>query len=241
MAEITEVDDFDLYNTPTTTTPTTTPSVAPTSWIDDVLSAAGTTGSELLGQLGPMALKYGIDQAFPGLNDTQRAMAGYQGEIPQYSVLRDRVPNTYDPNRRAGSSGQRYFTDTQYVPKGSGNPLQTDAAGLAALNAANPARETKPVQPLAAGGIASMNKGRYLNGDTDGMADKVKANIEGEQEARLSDGEFIVPADVVAHIGNGNSEAGAKQLFSMMDRIRKARTGNKKQGKKINPKDFLPV
>ena len=86
-----------------------------------------------------------------------------------------------------------------------------------------------------------MKQGRYLNGATDGMADKVKASIDGTQEARLSDGEFVVPADVVAHLGNGNSEAGAKQLFSMMDRIRKARTGNKKQGKKVNPRDYLPA
>jgi hypothetical protein len=73
------------------------------------------------------------------------------------------------------------------------------------------------------------------------MADKVPARIDGQQEARLSDGEFVVPADVVSHLGNGNSEAGAKVLFAMMDRIRNARTGNKKQGKKINARKMLPA
>ena len=211
------------------------------SWIDDILGAVGDTAvnaiPNLLNTAGSAALNYGINALFPGATDTQREMAGYQGEIPQYDVLRERVPDTYAADRRPGSGGQRYFTDTQYVPKGQGNAEQVDAAGLAALNLANPAREVR----LAQGGIASMKQGRYLNGATDGMADKVKASIDGTQEARLSDGEFVVPADVVAHLGNGNSEAGAKQMFSMMDRIRKARTGNKKQGKKVNPRDYLPA
>lgn len=90
------------------------------------------------------------------------------------------------------------------------------------------------------GGIAALAGGRYLNGATDGMADKVPARIDNMQEARLSDGEFVVPADVVSHLGNGNSNAGAKQLYGMMDRVRKARTGRTEQGKEINPKQFMP-
>jgi len=209
------------------------------SWIDDVLSAVGTTPDKLVQTLGPMALKYGIESLFPGLADTQRQMAGYQGEIPKYDVSRQRVPGTEDPTRRPGSSGQRYFTDVQYVPKGQGSPLATDPAALAALNAANPNRQ--PVSALAAGGIATMARGRYLGGNSDGMADQVPARIDGKQEARLSDGEFVIPADVVSHLGNGNSDAGAEVLFAMMDRIRNARTGTKKQGKKINARKMLPA
>jgi hypothetical protein len=94
----------------------------------------------------------------------------------------------------------------------------------------------------AAGGIMDlgMAKGRYLNGHSDGMADKVPAHIDGKRPAALSDGEFVIPADVVSHLGNGNSNAGAKRLYEMMDRIRGARTGNTKQGKQINPDKFLP-
>lgn len=97
----------------------------------------------------------------------------------------------------------------------------------------------------AAGGVASlipsrMARGRYLDGHSDGMADKVPASIEGRRPAALSDGEFVIPADVVSHLGNGNSNAGAKRLYEMMDRIRGARTGNTKQGKQINPNKFLP-
>jgi hypothetical protein len=71
------------------------------------------------------------------------------------------------------------------------------------------------------------------------MSDSIKANINGTQEARLADGEFVIPADVVSHLGNGSSKAGAKQLYSMMDKVRKARTGNPKQGKQINPRKYL--
>ena len=73
------------------------------------------------------------------------------------------------------------------------------------------------------------------------MADKIPASIDGMQEARLSDGEFVIPADVVSHLGNGNSNAGAKILENMMGRIRKQRTGTTEQAKQIEPKKFLPV
>ena len=100
----------------------------------------------------------------------------------------------------------------------------------------------------AGGGIGSLDMAqggralppRYLDGHSDGMADKVPANIDGRRPAALSDGEFVIPADVVSHLGNGNSNAGAKRLYKMMDDIRAARTGNPKQGKQINPDKFMP-
>ena len=79
----------------------------------------------------------------------------------------------------------------------------------------------------------------YLGGTTDGMADDVPATIDGTQPAALSDGEFVVPADVVSHLGNGNSDAGAKELYSMMDRVRTDRTGSPKQGRQIDPNKYL--
>jgi hypothetical protein len=63
---------------------------------------------------------------------------------------------------------------------------------------------------FARGGRINMAKGRYLQGNTDGMADKIPARIGQKQPAALSHGEFVVPADVVSHLGNGNSDAGAK-------------------------------
>jgi len=122
------------------------------------------------------------------------------------------------------------------------------AAYDAALATTNKADSTDTYQPyyddtdygymqFAEGGMA---KGRYLQGGTDGMADEIPAQIGRDQPAALSHGEFVVPADVVSHLGNGNSDAGAKKLYQMMDKIRMARTGNKKQGKRINPDKFMP-
>ena len=73
------------------------------------------------------------------------------------------------------------------------------------------------------------------------MSDSIPATISGKQPARLADGEFVVPADVVSHLGNGSTDAGAKKLHGMMDNVRKARTGNKKQGKQIDPDKYLPA
>jgi hypothetical protein len=107
-----------------------------------------------------------------------------------------------------------------------------------------------PYQPIykdyrnyAGGGIANLggysDGGRMLKGPGDGMSDNIPASIAGKQPARLANEEFVVPADVVSHLGNGSSDAGAKQLYKMMDRVRQARTGQKKQGKQINPEKYL--
>ena len=98
---------------------------------------------------------------------------------------------------------------------------------------------------MAQGGI-TQNLGGYsdgghlLKGPGDGMSDHIPAMIGKRQPARLADGEFVIPADVVSHLGNGSTEAGAKQLYAMMSRIRKARTGNPKQGKQVNPRKLMP-
>ena len=95
------------------------------------------------------------------------------------------------------------------------------------------------------GGIASLGSysdgGRMLKGPGDGMSDNIPASIGGKQPARLADGEFVVPADVVSHLGNGSTDAGAKQLYSMMNKVRKARTGNPKQGRQISAGKYLPA
>ena len=95
------------------------------------------------------------------------------------------------------------------------------------------------------GGIAALAKGglppRYLRGGGDGMSDSIRASIEGKQEARLADGEFVVPADVVSHLGNGSSNAGAKRLYSMMDRVRRSRTGKARQAPEVNTRRLMPA
>jgi hypothetical protein len=98
---------------------------------------------------------------------------------------------------------------------------------------------------FARGGIADLggysDGGRMLKGPGDGMSDSIPGVIGGKQPARLADGEFVVPADVVSHIGNGSTDAGAKKLYAMMAKVRKARTGKKKQAPAVNTSRFLPA
>lgn len=100
-------------------------------------------------------------------------------------------------------------------------------------------------QPYAQGGVSDLGHysdgGRMLKGPGDGMSDSIPGVIANKRPARLADGEFVVPADVVSHLGNGSTDAGAKQLYAMMDKVRKARTGTKKQGREINPRRFMPA
>jgi hypothetical protein len=105
--------------------------------------------------------------------------------------------------------------------------------------------ETPMYQRMASGGISDLGSysdgGRMLKGPGDGMSDSIPANIAGKRPARLATEEFVVPADVVSGLGNGSSDAGARQLYAMMDRVRKARTGTKKQGREINPRKYTPA
>ena len=97
----------------------------------------------------------------------------------------------------------------------------------------------------ASGGISDLGSysdgGRMLRGPGDGMSDNIPGVIGGKRPARLADGEFVVPADVVSHLGNGSTDAGAKQLYAMMDRVRAKRTGTKKQGRQINAQRVMPA
>jgi hypothetical protein len=105
---------------------------------------------------------------------------------------------------------------------------------------------TRDTTEVAKGGVMSSlggysDGGRMLKGPGDGMSDSIPASISGKQPARLADGEFVVPADVVSHLGNGSTDAGAKKLYGMMDRIRKARTGKKKQAPAVKTARYMPA
>ena len=132
---------------------------------------------------------------------------------------------------------ERGYSPAEVAAATGTNVADVQAAYDAALGVGQ--QDTSNMQ-FAQGGEIAMAKGRYLQGGTDGMADELPAQIGEDQPAALSHGEFVIPADVVSHMGNGNSDAGAKKLYQMMDKIRMARTGNKKQGKKINPDKFMP-
>jgi len=146
----------------------------------------------------------------------------------------------YKPYSGEAVMGRQFFSPVTYsnqaaAPETPVNPEPIMDVGPAKKGDGN-----------AAGGLLELARGgralppRYLRGETDGMADKIPSSIDGRQPAKLSHGEFVIPADVVSHLGNGNSDAGAKVLYKMMDRVRQARTGNKKQGKQIKPEKFMP-
>ena len=109
------------------------------------------------------------------------------------------------------------------------------------------AEDVRAQQGMAGGGLAGLNafksggEPRFLKGGGDGMSDDIPATIGGRQKAALSDGEFVIPADVVSHLGNGSSRAGAKKLYSMMDNIRKARTGKKRQAPEVRADRYMPA
>jgi hypothetical protein len=104
---------------------------------------------------------------------------------------------------------------------------------------------------LAGGGSTSQynlgsysDGGRLLRGPGDGVSDSIPASIGGKQPARLADGEFVVPARIVSELGNGSTEAGARKLYAMMDRVQKARrktTGKNRVAANTRSEKFLPA
>jgi hypothetical protein len=220
------------------------------SGLTSFFNSLGLKGSDLksliTGNAGALTGLAALYSAMGG-NKITNQNGGYSGSIPKYTATRAAVPYSDTSNM-----GRQNFTPVQFTSAADAPAAQAaanqQAQGIAAA-APRAAAQPNPYagkfatpwvqkgQNMAAGGIA---QGRYLQGKTDGMADKINTSIDGKQPAKLSHGEFVVPADVVSHLGNGNSDAGAQRLYAMMDKVRQARTGNKKQGKEINPDKFMP-
>jgi hypothetical protein len=185
-----------------------------------------------------------------GMRDGYGATQTMDGNIPQFNeggslrmkrmqigdgVFKDTNPNT--ANLGAAEAAE-YYTKT--AAKKNKVPYtkmpKTSIENLGDI-------EVGPIKRAAMGGSIGgySDGGRMLKGPGDGMSDSIPGIIGKRQPARLADGEFVVPADVVSHLGNGSTDAGAKRLYAMMDKVRHARTGNKKQGKKIKPEKYLPA
>jgi hypothetical protein len=174
------------------------------------------------------------------LGDVEEAAAGgimqsYQsgGPVERMSQMNTAI------NPQGGLYPQGMIDKTQYAV-----PTQRPASAEMVMDA--PAYERSNPMAMAAGGITRgiggySDGGRMLKGPGDGMSDSIPAVIGSKQPARLADGEFVIPADVVSHLGNGSTDAGAKRLYGMMDKIRKARTGKKKQAPEVKAHKFLPA
>jgi len=161
--------------------------------------------------------------------------------VPRTGIFRDTDVDTARKDAltaamiRLGKASKAAGIKTVALPK-------TSIKGLGDISGA-----TQDTTEAAAGGTMRYNLGGYsdggrmLKGPGDGMSDSIPATIAGKQPARLADGEFVVPADVVSHLGNGSTDAGAKKLYSMMDKIRKARTGKKKQAPAVKASRYMPA
>jgi hypothetical protein len=221
--------------------------------------------SPLLQTLGAVGLGKLADKLF----DVQKGPGGYRGGIPTLTASRQQLPiPTTMMNaagtpmldakgvpipRRPGSGGVTYFSPMQYL---------TPAQVAAQATAQTPA-QTAPVTPtdtgiaaiptetvveptgLAMGGIANLGSysdgGRLLRGPGDGVSDSIPATIGKGQPARLADGEFVIPARIVSELGNGSTEAGARKLYAMMDRIKKARSKAKNIAADTKSDKHLPA
>lgn len=142
---------------------------------------------------------------------------------------------------RAASGVEDSFTPFSELRSQRASLNSYAEGGIAALNPMRGMFDARRSLPEFREPLGNFKKGGYLDGPGDGMSDDIPATIEGKQPARLADGEFVVPADVVSHLGNGSTKAGAKRLYAMMDKVREARTGTKKQGKQIKAERYLPA
>jgi hypothetical protein len=186
------------------------------------------------------------------ISEYQKMLSGQQQAAPAASrdvgIYYDQDPDTrYQDALTAAQIRQAKVNQRAYVSP----PVAKRPTPLGKLNMPTSAKSKESssgdveayrggIMHSSLGGYAAGGNPRLLKGPGDGMSDNIPATINGRQPARLADGEFVVPADVVSHLGNGSTDAGAKQLHGMMDKVRKARTGNPKQGKEIKPQKYMP-
>jgi hypothetical protein len=134
---------------------------------------------------------------------------------------------------------------------GAGGPASTSAAGEGDFAHGGPVHRMAlgGMSYAVGGGLGSLGSysdgGRLLKGPGDGVSDSIPATIgQKRQPARLADGEFVIPARIVSELGNGSTEAGAKKLYAMMDRVQRARgktTGKNKVAANSRADKYLPA
>jgi hypothetical protein len=189
------------------------------------ITPAQVGAGQLTGQAGAQAAS---NPMFPKIAEMSQSGYFYPG-LGAASSLIGAGPETNMPEEEkySGSLGRFNYDPDRY------RPYRAASGGL---------MDTEPARRMAAGGLGSYSDGgQMLKGPGDGMSDDIPASIGDEQPARLADGEFVVPADVVSGIGNGSTDAGAEALYDMLDRVRKARTGRTEQAPEINARKMMPA
>jgi hypothetical protein len=182
----------------------------------------------------------------------------YTGPLSKFSYNPSTyTPYRYQPYAKGGQTSSSSTNDMAAIDNYYAQAQQPDtlpqvlaaakAGDYNAMIALNKLYQT-PNQNYAGGGIPSLggysDGGHLLRGPGDGVSDSIPATIGGKQPARLADGEFVVPARIVSELGNGSTEAGARKLYAMMDRIQKARAktiGKDSMAKDTKAEKYLPT
>lgn len=174
-----------------------------------------------------------------------------QQAMQQYGITPQQVAAAGVPT---GAVQQPAASPTPSAPSDWNRYMQLNPdLGAAGINTAAAAQQhwqqygqNENRQFAKGGGISGLPgaapaRGRFLRGPGDGVSDSIPARIDGKQEARLADGEFVVPARIVSELGNGSSEAGSRKLYAMLDRIEKTRHRNKSTAKNTRADKHLPA
>jgi hypothetical protein len=163
-------------------------------------------------------LKYGLSALAPAMMGGEPEQ--YKGSGPNPFRYRYEQTMPEGPNTEGSSEALQY--QGRYVPYANGGPIEE----MSMQNRAE-TMMANGGQMFARGGISHLGDysdgGRLLKGPGDGVSDSIPATIANKRPARLADGEFVVPARIVSELGNGSTEAGARKLYAMMDRVQKAR------------------
>ena len=209
-------------------------------------TASGTTPSVLENfQQAGRGLKNVFDFSSDGVGEAARTEFGKQAGLGSFSSAIAPAlfspPEEIEAPKEESSNYEGPYTPTQRTLRYPGEEDRRRTSEYTYFTPSNPV-------PFAEGGLSALARNRkqktsprFLVGDGDGMSDDIPAIIGGKQPARLADGEFVIPADVVSHLGNGSSKAGAQKLYEMMDRIRQERTGRKRQAPEIRAEKHVPA
>jgi len=192
---------------------------------------------------GMQAAKYGLAALSPTLQPD--AAKPYDGGGP------NPYEYDYDPNKQTYTRVAPGTRARDMMPP-SLAPITTMAAGGPVEDMSYQNRMDTMManngQMYAAGGVSHLGDysdgGRLLKGPGDGVSDSIPATIADKRPARLADGEFVVPARIVSELGNGSTEAGARKLYAMMDRVQKARgrtTGKDRVAVNSRAEKLLPA
>jgi hypothetical protein len=213
---------------------------------------SSTFASRLSAMPGKDLAKYGLAAAAPVLLAPPEFK---QPELDREQYRYAYSPGPVMPPTRMGDVGEYTYFRPQYTRLAMGGPVEAmSAANVYDMQNARGGVSDMGVdmstgmQRMARGGISDLGDysdgGRLLRGPGDGVSDSIPAMIGRKRPARLADGEFVIPARIVSELGNGSTEAGARKLYAMMDRVQRARgktTGKGKVAKNTRAEKYLPA